>query len=751
MPAEWVSSSIAAGIWGVSTRTARNYFRCDLKGKPLHGIPLGVRWSRGPGGNGGKVMVGARDRVEELAQALRAAEEAAAAPPALPEPSPASAPLPSDRGAALPARIPCAPPAQGHSPRTVAAALPALADKGWRTSRAHERYQIIRPILQCAPGSPERAKAVDAAARSAGCSSRTVRRWLAGYEREDLAGLLPASRPNRGRPGVFISRAWDAAVPFDDEVKASFRAWAIELSGSIYAESSDWGWRRIVRAVSAELAKKTSEAGFNPGTRQLKRLCKVSRGLVERAAPRRHLDTFENDHKRWFDESMPRILRSREDWRPMKAVIGDVKVMDIHRRRVDGSPCTAKLIGWIDWGTNRICGSVIHPRKGEGIRQEHVIESFIEMVSDPRWGMPELLYLDNGGEYNWSEFVDDAMQLCKVRYLDDDDAVASRFRERPSAVIKALPYNAAAKAIEGAFAALDRGVFSTFPGYIGGNRMRKKTANVGRAPEPNPLDDEAFARRVAEGLAWYNRQPQEGFLRGRSPDEAFAAAVVDDGWTRTDIDPDVLRVVFSRPATRTLWQGRFRLAGAIYTAEALWSVPARSKVEVRVPLYGPMDRLAVLDESGGFLCMAEADTAYDALDPRGAREAARRRRVATSAMKTLRQETPHVDMEALMAPSVSEAEANPIPERGALVGMGETLEEIAREARRTPAERKSFESARAVREERRREATRNAQDEFLATRGEPAVCRAAPAESGGMSDDRRRAIDALLQRRRANG
>ena len=120
-------------------------------------------------------------------------------------------------------------------------------------------------------------------------------------------------------------------------------------------------------------------------------------------------------------------------------------------------------------------------------------------------------------------------------------------------------------------------------------------------------------------------------------------------------------------------------------------------------------------------------------------------------MKTLRQETPHVDMEALMAPSVSEAEANPIPERGALVGMGETLEEIAREARRTPAERKSFESARAVREERRREATRNAQDEFLATRGEPAVCRAAPAESGGMSDDRRRAIDALLQRRRANG
>ena len=194
MPAEWVSSSIAAGSWGVSTRTARNYFRCDLKGKPLHGIPLGVRWSRGPGGNGGKVMVGARDRVEVLAQALRAAEGAAATPPALPEPSPASAPLPSDRGTALPVRIPCVPPAQGHSPRTVAAALPALADKGWRTSRAHERYEIIRPILQCAPGSPERAKAVDAAARSAGCSSRTVRRWLAGYEREDLAGLLVVKR-----------------------------------------------------------------------------------------------------------------------------------------------------------------------------------------------------------------------------------------------------------------------------------------------------------------------------------------------------------------------------------------------------------------------------------------------------------------------------------------------------------------------------------------------------------------------------
>ena len=53
----------------------------------------------------------------------------------------------------------------------------------------------------------------------------------------------------------------------------------------------------------------------------------------------------------------------------------------------------------MDAGTGRI---FVHPvllERGEGVRQEHVIEAFLAMVSDPTGGFPHGLYLDNGSEF----------------------------------------------------------------------------------------------------------------------------------------------------------------------------------------------------------------------------------------------------------------------------------------------------------------------------------------------------------------
>ena len=251
-------------------------------------------------------------------------------------------------------------------------------------------------------------------------------------------------------------------------------------------------------------------------------------------------------------------------------------------------------------------------------------------------------------------------------------------------------------------------------------------------------------------LEWYDTHPQEGFLGGRSPRQAFAT-FVEDGWKCAHMDPDVLRVIFSRPVGRTIRQGRISLGGALYTAPALWPLPADTKVEIRVPLIGDRRELCVLDARGEFLCMAKPETPYDALDPEGAREAARRRRVAERAYRDMNREIDPVDMEARVADVVSQEEPAPIPERGNVIGMGERLERIARESGRSPAERQTIEAAKAVREEQRRERTRRDQDEFLRALG-GSIPRCLPSpESGGMSDERRQAIDALLQRRRVSG
>ncbi len=81
------------------------------------------------------------------------------------------------------------------------------------------------------------------------------------------------------------------------------------------------------------------------------------------------------------------------------------------------------------------------------------------MVSHPEWGLPGTLYLDNGGEYNWSKFIDDAMQLGDMTVLQSIDKNA-----RLSSIVKAMPYNAAAKPIEGLFGSLEQGVLSSIPG-----------------------------------------------------------------------------------------------------------------------------------------------------------------------------------------------------------------------------------------------------------------------------------------------
>ena len=110
-----------------------------------------------------------------------------------------------------------------------------------------------------------------------------------------------------------------------------------------------------------------------------------------------------------------------------------------------------------------------------------------------------------------------------------------------------------------------------------------------------------------------------------------------------------------------------------------------------------------------------------------------------------------MDAEARIAEVLSGEAQAPVPERGNIIRMGGSLEKIAQVSGRSPAERQTIEAAKAVRDEQRRATTRHAQDEFLGALGGSIPHCAASPESGGMSDEQRQAIDALLKRRRASG
>ena len=99
-------------------------------------------------------------------------------------------------------------------------------DHARRTERARERLAIIRPVPHTAPRSRARGVALRAVAEDRhlvkGALERVplppLKRWVADFEREGLAGLMPKPSNITGARRVLVSRAWDKGM--EDSVTA---------------------------------------------------------------------------------------------------------------------------------------------------------------------------------------------------------------------------------------------------------------------------------------------------------------------------------------------------------------------------------------------------------------------------------------------------------------------------------------------------------------------------------------------------
>ncbi|MEQ8960850.1 MAG: hypothetical protein RLP02_23495, partial [Coleofasciculus sp. C2-GNP5-27] len=365
---------------------------------------------------------------------------------------------------------------------------------------------------------------------------------------------------------------------------------------------------------------------------------------MEQGRKYRAVAIYNMDHKQYDDKSRPRVQR-RPPENPMEVVVGDVHHMDVLLSRPDGSTFTPKIVAWLDWATSRIFTCPVFLKKGEGIRQEHVVEAFIAMVKDKRWGMPQTLYLDNGTEYYWTDLINNAQKLndqIRIENLDTNKTIKQKLKARRSSIINAKPYNASAKVIEGTFGFLERIIFSTFPGHIGGNRTNKKTANVGKLPAPYTAGENQFRRDLAVGIEYYETYPQYGFLKGKSPRQVFTDAVAK-GWQRMDIDHERLPWAFTRPEKRTISQGGFSYKSRRYTGPEIERLQAGTSIIVHVPICGGIEELPVHTADGVF-CRATVDIFYDASDTNGAREASRRQRANKQAITEMKRDVVDIDM-----------------------------------------------------------------------------------------------------------
>jgi hypothetical protein len=563
-----------------------------------------------------------------------------------------------------------------------------------RNNVGHWRHHIIAPALVHEKWSAARGEAVRkiVAGRHTGpdgkpvtITDRTIQRWIDAYEAKGITGLMLRARRDKGARRVVISERWDGAVPFDEAIKETI---AESLKSYIRGLHKEGTSAALIDTLAADKLRQLTAARCDYAPAMSVLTFKVPRPLIDAERQFRNVAIFKKDRKA-YEDSRPRIFRTRDGLAPMQIIVGDVHHLDICMMRPDGTIAWPKAIAWLDLATNRIWLDVVLLEKGEGIRNSHVIASFVHMVQS--WGMPSTLYLDNGSEYGWADFMDDALKLMRDVYLTND---------RDSQIVRAKPYNAPAKAIEGIFRVLEYTYFRSLQGWAGGDRTNKKTAKVGQPTEPfaGGLDD--LRAQIGACLTLYHSKGQGGAsgLGNRSPRQVYEAAVAA-GWQKVTIDPRELRTVFATSEVRQVRQGAIQFGGQHWTCPEL-STFLGSKITVRVPKFEEPAILPLLDDSGKLFGFATPVTRYGILDKAGAAEANRVASEHRRAVRDLDRSVPDIDVAAEIT---RVAAALPGPTEAVVLGtisISDQAREIAAGLAETSEERTDRQRAEAQRKRR---------------------------------------------------
>ncbi len=537
-----------------------------------------------------------------------------------------------------------------------------IPEEAYRNDERHEadlalarwRHEVIRPILMLEKQSAERSACIRELAalprlfptgQRKAVTPQTLYNWVAAFEAEGLHGLMRKRRSDTGAKRTGITRAWDGFfAPHIDE--AAHNNVADEITRYIRSlwGAGERGWRsiseksttrlielsrdlRVVAFDGLELGRcgDTGSAGTQFG------LCHINRRMIEKHRDYKIIAVQAKDNAVFQDRYMPSIRRDYGTLLPREIVVGDVHPVDIMMRRPDGTVVYPKAIAWYDVATNEMHMTFVLLEPKEGIRREHVAQSFQAMVEE--WGLPQMLYLDNGSEYSWDAMIGGFTQLSKltgggikVFDLDGNPEVAARVANGREAIARSRPYNAKGKpGIEGAFGNLEQVFFATIPGWVAGDRMAKKTHAKGKDPIAFSGDAQAFLAEAGRALDWYHKRPQHGKLNGQSPNEALRG-FIENGWGKTTLSrPEVLALAFAEVVERMPDRGRVsytpRRGETLYFyADELLGLD--HKITLRVPAFNP-DRVFCFD-GDTYLCEAFPERAFGVFDPRGAEEVNRR-------------------------------------------------------------------------------------------------------------------------------
>jgi hypothetical protein len=347
------------------------------------------------------------------------------------------------------------------------------------SEEAKAKLNALRPILALPARSAARRAAMDALIKGGWLDHRGERRsvgnvslysWIKAYEQAGIYGLCHKKRSDFRTKRHVVTREWDAFFSahirvdqirdVGEQVTNYIRSrwasgapgWAViseHLTSRLYEISVDLKVEAFAELKRGRVGDKPTQVQTQYG------LCHVNRRRIEDERDYAIIHIKRKDNALYQDKYAANVKRDYSTLAPRDIVVGDVHPCDIMMRRADGSPVYPKAISWFDPATNELHKTFVLCEKGEGIRRDHVAQAFEAMVAE--WGLPRLLYLDNGSEYKWSEMLGGFTLLSKmvgslkIYDLDTDARVQERVMDARENVIRSLAYNARGKpGIEGA-------------------------------------------------------------------------------------------------------------------------------------------------------------------------------------------------------------------------------------------------------------------------------------------------------------
>jgi hypothetical protein len=531
-------------------------------------------------------------------------------------------------GELLPAAARAAQIEVGWLQQPVAGASDAAAERE-RLARVHAVGEALAPLMQVPPRSRGRRALAEAIGRQLGVGVPQVYRLEARLRHGGhLALARLGRRADRGQRRHVVSEAWEQwCTAAGGEPLALTERLRIVVRQAWLAGAT--GARQCWIKASAELARQLAGEGLAQAALV---------GLLHLPCPRDWVEAegqhyrvagrARRDAKRTYDQHVTPVRRSAVGLAPGDVVCGDVSPLDIPVARPDGSTAYARMIVWHDVATNWLQADLWLCDKGTGIRREHVAASFARLCEEAPFGAPRRLYLDNGSEYRWDDMLIAWQELSELTCHQLAVDLASLLPEA-GRVIRSIPYHPRGKRVEGQFGNLRHWLAWSLQ-YVGGNRLAKKCANLGRAPTVAPYD--AVCDWFRRELADYHATPQPGaeHMGGMSPQQRIDWHL-SAGWRPAHVDRMALMLAFAEREVRTVTRGAVSWGGREYHADELMHVEGRvlcARPRVCAPdadYLFVFDRARRSERAGELICIATPSPIYGLLEPAGAKEAGRRR------------------------------------------------------------------------------------------------------------------------------